>query len=185
MDAVRVAHPGKRVELWFQDEARVGQKGRLRHRWWIRGERAPGICDRRFEWAYIFGAVRPATGDDFGLVLPTVSTEAMQVFLDGFAATLAPDAHAIMVLDQAGWHGAKALAVPPNLTLAPLPPYSPELNPVERIWLFLRENDLSLRVLADYDAVVDACCAAWNALFADPSRVVSLTHYPWITEVCS
>ena len=129
--------------------------------------------------------MRPATGDGFALVLPTVSTEAMQRFLDDFAATLAADAHAVMVLDQAGWHGAKALAVPANLTLAPLPPYSPELNPAERIWLFLRENDLSLRVLSDYDAVVDACCAAWNALVADPARIISLTRHPWISRVCS
>ena len=90
-----------------------------------------------------------------------------------------------MVLDQAGWHGAKALAVPANVTLVPLPPYSPELNPAERVWLFLRENDLSLRVLADYDAVVDACCAAWNALVADPGRIISLTRHPWLSQVCS
>ena len=90
-----------------------------------------------------------------------------------------------MVLDQAGWHGARALAVPANVTLVPLPPYSPELNPVERVWLFLRENDLSLRVLADYDAVVDACCAAWNALVADPARITSLTRHPWLRQVCS
>lgn len=68
--AASEANPGKRVELWFMDEARVGQKGRTGFCWWVRGERPRGLCDRRFEWAYLFGAVRPATGDDFALVLP-------------------------------------------------------------------------------------------------------------------
>jgi hypothetical protein len=117
------------------DEARVGQKGRVCHRWWLRGQRPPGICDKRFEWAYIFTAVQPASGDDVTLVLPEVSTRMMNLFLAHFAQQLAADTHAIMVLDQAGWHGARALRVPDNVTLVPLPSYSPELNPVERVWL--------------------------------------------------
>ena len=144
-----------------------------------------GLCDRRYDWAYIFAAVRPATGDDVALVLPEVSTEAMQIFLDGFASWLAPDAHAVMVLDQAGWHGAKALRVPDNVTFVPLPPYSPEPNPVERIWLFLREGFLSLRTFPDYDAIVDACCQAWNQLVAEDGRIASLCNYPWIKKVAS
>jgi transposase len=129
--------------------------------------------------------VRPATGDGFGLVLPAVSTEAMSAFLERFSASLAPHVHAVMVLDQAGWHGAKALAVPANVTLAPPPPYSPELNPVEWIWDWLRENDLSLRVFDDLDAVEEACCEAWNKLVADPARIRSLTHHPWLRNVSS
>jgi hypothetical protein len=108
--------------------------------------------------------VRPATDQAFALVLPEVSTVAMNLFLDAFAETLAPDEHAVVVLDQAGWHVANALIVPDNLSLVPLPPYSPELNPVERVWLHLRERYLSHRLHADYDAVVDAACSAWNAL---------------------
>jgi transposase len=77
----------------------------------------------------------------------------------------------VLVLDRAGWHGAKALVVPANVTLVPLPAYSPELNPVERVWLYLRERFLSLRVFADYRAVVDACCTAWNRLVAEPGRL--------------
>ena len=100
---------------------------------------------------------------------------------------------AVLVLDGAGWHGARAraralaraLAVPPNVTLVPLPPYSPELNPVERVWLHLRERFLSLRVFADYRAIVDACCAAWNRLVAEPGRLRSLCDQPWIRKVAS
>jgi transposase len=167
------------------DEARVGQKGRVCHRWWLKGRRPPGVCDRRYDWAWIFAAVRPAGGDAFALVLPEVSTEAMQTFLDGFATRLPPEVHAVIVLDQAGWHGAKALRVPNAVTLVPLPPYSPELNPVERLWLYLRERFLSLRIFPDYDAIVDACCQAWNVLIAEPGRIASLCNYPWIAKVSS
>ena len=96
----------------------------------MRGERPRGLRQIGYEWAFLFGAVRPATGQGFALVLPEVSTAATQAFLDGFAASLAADAHAVLVLDQAGWHGSRSLAVPPNITLVPLPPYAPELNPV-------------------------------------------------------
>ncbi len=165
------------------DEARVGQKGRTGRRWWLRGERPRGLCDRRFDWAYIYAAVQPATGEDVCLVLPEVSTGAMSTFLAEFARALPAGQHAVMVLDQAGWHGAKALKVPDTVTLVPLPPYSPELNPVERVWLYLRERFLSHRVLDDYEAIVAACCAAWTAL--TPERLRSLTHQPWVQKVTS
>ena len=119
------------------------RQGRTTHRWWMRGERPPGLCDKRFASASIFAAVRPATGEDFCLVLPRVCTEAMDRFLLDFAATVPGDTHAVMVLDGAGWHDQRSVTVPPNVTLVPLPAYSPELNPVERIGLYLRERHLS------------------------------------------
>lgn len=185
MSAAAQAHSGKRIRLFFQDEARVGQKGRTCHRWWVKGQRPPGLCDRRFDWTYIFATVEPATGAEFALVLPIVSTVTMSLFLTEFAKTLAPDEHAVMVLDGAGWHGSTILAVPENITLVPLPPYSPESNPVERIWLYLRERFLSLQVWPDQDAIIQACCDAWNTLAADAQRIKSLSCYPWIREVIS
>jgi hypothetical protein len=183
--AAEVAHPDERVALWFMDEARIGQKGRLCHRWWRRGQRPPGRCDKRFESAYLFAAVEPATGAEVALVLPEATAAAMNLFLAEFGRSLPAGVHAMLVLDRAGWHGAKALAVPGNVTLVPLPPYSPELNPVERVWLYLRERCLSLRVFKDYRAIVDACCAAWNRLVAEPARLRSLCNQPWITKVTS
>ena len=109
--AAAQANPGKRIRLFFQDEARVGQKGRTCHRWWVKGQRPPGLCDRRFDWTYIFAAVEPATGAEFALVLPHVSTVTMNLFLTDFAKTLAPDEHALMVLDGAGRHGSAALCL--------------------------------------------------------------------------
>jgi transposase len=146
--------------------------------------RAPAgaLRTKRFASACLFAAVEPATGAEVALVLPTVSTAAMSRFLAELSANLAPDVQAVLVLvlDQAGWHGARALVVPPNLTLVPLPPYSPELNPVERLWLYLRERYLSHRLLDDYEAVVDACCHAWTALTQEPGRIQSLASYPWL-----
>lgn len=98
--------------------------------------------------------------------MPTVSTIAMGLFLDGFSRSLEPDVQAVLV--------------PDNFTLVPLPPYSPELNPVERVWLYLRERLLSHRLMDDYDAVVHACCDAWNALAATPGRLRSLTSHSWL-----
>ncbi len=163
----------------------MGNKGRVCHRWWRTGARAPGLCQRGYQWAYIFSAVRPATGEDFTLVLPSVNAALMDLFLARFAATLAADVHAVMVLDGAGWHDPRALTVPDNLTLVLLPPYSPELNPVERVWLYLRERFLSLRLLDDTEAIIEACCEAWNALTAQPDRLQNLCAYPWITKISS
>ncbi len=159
----------------------MGQKGRVCHRWFTKGVRPSGLCDQRYTWAHLFAAVQPSTGQGFALVLPEATTRTMQVFLDQFAATLDADEHALMLLDQAGWHVARALAVPGNVTLVSLPAYSPQLNPVERLWLYLRERHLSHRLLDGYDAIVDACCAAWNQL--TPERLRSLTNYSYLQQV--
>lgn len=181
--AIAQKHPDRRVELWFMDEARVGQKGRTGHRWWLRGERPRGLCDRGFESAYIFAAVRPVSGDDLALILPTVCTETMQIFLDEFAARLATDAHAVLVLDGAGWHTSEQLRVPDQVSLVPLPAYAPELNPVERVWLYLRERFLSHCVFLDYNDILETCTHAWRALSSDTLR--SLTSYPWLKQISS
>ena len=163
----------------------MGQKGRTCYRWWVKGQRPPGLADKRFASASLFAAVRPATGEDFCLVLPRVCTEAMNRFLLDFAAAVPADTHAVMVLDGAGWHNQRSVTIPPNVTVVPLPAYSPELNPVERIGLSLRERYLSHRLLADYEAVVDACCRAWNALTAEPGRIRSLCAYPYLAKISS
>ena len=108
----------------------------------------------------------------------------MQIFLDRFAATIAADEHVAMVLDQADWHGARALIVPDNITPVPLPPYSPELNPVERVWLYLNERYLSHRLLPDYDAIAEAASRAWNRSSPkQDARLTAFCSYPWIPEV--
>jgi transposase len=90
--------------------------------------------------------------------------------------------HAVLLLDRAGWHCTSKLAVPDNVMLLPLPACSPELNPVERVWLYLRERFLSHRVLKDYAAILDAACTAWNRLLNEPGRLASLTSYAYLTR---
>jgi hypothetical protein len=174
---------GKPVEVWFQDEARVGQQGTLTRVWARRGTRPRAPRDRRYAWAYLFGAVCPERAIGAGLVLPHVNAEAMGLHLAEIGRHVAPGAHALVVLDGAGWHGAGDLTVPDNLTLLPLPPRSPELNPVENVWQYLRQNRLSLRVWPDYDAIVATCCEAWNALMATPDRLASITRREWAKAV--
>ena len=144
--------------------------------------RPPGLADKRFTSLYLFAACRPGTDEAFALALPEATAASMGVFLERFARELAPGAHAALILDRAGWHVARRLAVPANVTLVPLPAYSPELNPVERVWLYLRERFLSHRVLDGYGAVLDAACRAWNALTAENGRLASLTGYPHLLK---
>jgi len=106
--------------------------------------------------------------------MPSANTQAMQHHLDEIARTLAPKAHAVVVLDQPGWHTTGNLRLPEHLSLLPLPPKSPELNPVENLWQFLRHNKLSNRIFGDYEAILTAACDAWNSLLADPARITSI-----------
>ena len=181
MSATAGAHPqAERVELWFADEARVGQKGRVTHVWYARGVRPRAVRDLGFASAYLLGAVCPERDAGAALVLPKVAPRAMALMRAEVSQVLPPRTHAVVVLGRAGRHTADDLAVPPNLTLVPLPACSPELNPVEKVWRYLRDRHLSPRLFRDRDAVVDACCAAWNRLLAEPGRLRSLTAFPWL-----
>jgi transposase len=160
-------------------DARVGQQGTLTRVWARRGTRPRAPRDTRTQWAYIFGAVCPERGAAAGLVLPTVNTQAMNAHLAEISRSVAPGAHAVLVLDGAGWHGSDALVVPDNLSLLTLPPYSPELNPVENVWHYLRANWLAISVFDSYDAILDACCTAWNRFANDPKTVTSITERSW------
>jgi hypothetical protein len=139
------------------------------------------VRDLRHQAAYLFGAVCSERDAGVALALPTVSAAAMQAMLDELSQAVAPDAHAVVLMDRAGWHIAKNLAIPANLTPRFLPPYSPELNAIERVWLYLRERFLSHRLWPGYDDILDACCAAWNALLAETGRIRSLYALDWAT----
>ena len=103
----------------------------------------------------------------------------MQAHLEEISAAVASNAHAVVILDQAGWHLSGRLDMPANITLVPLPPRSPELNPQENIWQFIRDNWLSNRIFASYDDVVDHCCHAWNKLIDQPWRIMSIGLRDW------
>jgi len=107
--------------------------------------------------------------------MPRADTPAMSAHLAEIARTVAPGAHAVVVLDGAGWHASKALVVPTNLTLVPLPPYAPELNPIENVWAYLRANRLAISVMDTWNDIVARCCEAWNFFAVDPAHVRSIT----------
>jgi len=171
--------PDTPVEVWFQDEMRVGQKNKLTYRWARKGSRPRAAHDQRTQSTYLFGAVCPDRGAGAALVLPACNCEAMQLHLDEIATKVALGAHAIILLDQAGWHGAKALVVPNNISLVPLPPGAPELNGQENIWQFMRQNWLSNRIFKSFDDIVDHCCYAWNTLIDQPWKVMSIARRDW------
>ena len=179
MAAIEKQVGGKPIEVWFQDEARIGQKNNITRRWARRGTRPSAPNDQRTASTYIFGAICPAEGKGAGLVLPRCTTEAMALHLTEISATVAAGAHAILLLDKAGWHISKALPVPVNITLVPLPAKSPELNPVENIWQFMRDNWLSNRVFESYEDIVDHCCFAWNKLIDQPWKIMSIGLREW------
>ena len=130
--------------------------------------------DHRFASAYLFGAVCPARGTGAAVIMPDANVEAMNEHLAEISRTVSVGAIALLVLDGAGWHKSPRLKVPDNIVLLSLPAYSPELDPVENIWEFLRGNYLSHRVFDDYEAILKACAQAWNALMNLPDTITSI-----------
>ncbi len=165
--------------MWFQDEARIGQKNKITRRWARRGTRPSAPHDQRTRSAHIFGAICPNEGKGAALVLPSCNTAAMNLHLVEISRAVALGAHAVLVMDQAGWHTSTKLAVPDNITILALPPRSPELNPVENVWQFIRDNWLSNRVFQSYEDIVDHCCSAWNRLIDQPWKIMSIGQRTW------
>ncbi len=120
------------------------------------------------------------TGESSALITPTVNTDYMNEHLRFISEQVGPNRHIVLVLDQAGWHVSKSLKVPNNITLLHLPPYSPELNGIERLWAYLKNHYLSNRIFADHNALWDDCVAAWNRL--NPQRLASICHTDWVAQ---
>ncbi len=158
----------------------MGQQGTLSYVWAPRGSRPARVRDCRRQNAYLFGAICPERAVGAAIVMPRVSSDAMALHLEEISKQVDASAHAVLVCDGAGWHrpGGR-LRVPENITLLRLPPYAPELNPMENVWEYLRGNQLSMTVWRTYNAILDACCHAWNSLMKDAKRITSITTRPW------
>ena len=167
------------IEIWFQDEARIGQKNGLVRQRARRGSRPRQPADQRYENAYLFGAICPARGTGAALVLPHADTEAMQLHLDEIYRNVATGAHAVLILDRAGWHTTNNLGLPANITPIFLPSRAPELNPVENVWQYLRANWLSNRVFDTYEAIIEAACNAWQNPTVRPETITSIGMRDW------
>lgn len=168
------------IDIWFQDEARVGQRGTMTRTWSPKGTRPRIIRQQQFEYAYIFGAFCPARDEAVGLILPYANTHSMLAHLKEISASIPEGRHGVLVLDQAAWHTTSKVDIFENLTMISLPPASPELNPAEQVWQQLRDNWLANRCYDGYEAIVEACCDAWNNFVDTPNRVRNLCSRDWI-----
>ena len=181
---LKAANPGTAVEVWAEDEARLGLKPITRRVWWLRGCR-PRSCGRtRYEWVYVYGFARPATGQTFTVLLPRVNVARMADALAAFAAHADPGGKKLLVVvvDNAGWHRAKRLPVPTNVRLHFLPPCTPELQPVEPFWALVREavaNDTFDR-LADLRRVIRRRC---RRLAEDRATVLGAVGFRWAARM--
>jgi hypothetical protein len=170
------------VEIWFQDEARVGQKGSLSYVWAPIGSCPAMVRDNRHDTAYIFGAICPARAVGAAIITPTVNTECMNLHLAEISTQVAPGSVAALICDGASWHQrAREIKLPANIVLLPLPPYAPELNRMENVWEYLRGNKLSAGVWNSYDEILEACADAWNWFVNDRARIRSIGTRAWAT----
>ncbi len=178
---LKAAAPERAVELWCEDEARLGLKPIVRKVWALRGQRPVASNHTRYEWLYVYGFVRPATGQSYWLIVPTVNTKVMSLALAEFARDVGAgaDKQVVLVVDGAGWHRSSELVVPAGVELVVLPASTPELQPAERLWPMLREAvaNRSFESLDDLqDGLVERCLQ-----LAEQSDVVqAATNYHWL-----
>lgn len=178
---MREKHPDKRVEVWLQDEMRFGLQGTTTTVWGETGSRPKVIRQTEYQWCYVFGAVNPRSGNSSALVAPSVNTELMNRHLAFIAEEAGPPGagvHVVLVLDQAGWHRSKKLVVPESMTLLYLPPYSPELNAIEKLWGYVRSHYTSNRLYRDYEHLFEAASETCRQIGED--RIKSVCRTTWI-----
>ena len=145
----------KDVDIWFQDEARFGQQNQTTRVWAKKGTRPRVVKQQQFEYGYLFGAVCPATGQTEALITPLVNKAMMIQHLSQISKATPIGRHAVVIVDGAGWHTMDTAQPFDNVTLIKLPPYSPELNPIEQVWQWLRQHCLSNRVFTGFDDIVE------------------------------
>ena len=175
-------HPeAKHIEVWVQDESRVGQKGKVGRRWAEKGSNPTTLVHGGFKSVWLFGAFCAERDVGAALVVESVSTAAMNAHLAIIAQTVLPHNHAAVVVDGAGFHAqSNELVVPANMTLVTLPAHSPELNPAEGVWKFLKNGELMHRLYRTVNEIIGRCCSAWNSLVHEIGRIRSLCSYPWL-----
>jgi transposase len=182
IQAIAEAHPGQEVQIWHEDEARLGQQGTLTRVWARRGSRPRRVRQNGRTSLYILTAVCAAVGAAAGLIVPELNTAVVNLFLEQFSRQLAPGVHAVLLWDGAGYHVGKDLVVPANVSLIHLLPYSPELNPVENLWHYLRAHYWSNGVYRDYEALLEVATATWRMVCMDPEKIRSICAAPYLEE---
>ena len=177
--AVAAAHPQRRLRVYFEDESRFGQQGTTTRVWARRGSRPTAVRQTEYEYLWVLGVVCPETGKAEGLLSSCLNTEIINIFLQQFSKTLPVDEQAVVIWDGAGFHASHSLEVPENVTLLQLPAYSPELNPIENLWHYLKSHFWSNRAYKDFDALETAAIDAWHRAVLDPELMRTVCAAPY------
>lgn len=164
----------------FQDEAGFGRINKPKYCWCFKGLRPTVPCHHIREYRYAYGAVEPQTGESFFLVLPYCNTDCMNVFLQELSGAY-PNDFILLVADGAAWHKSKGLTIPANIEIFPLPPYTPEMNPIEQIWKEFRKRGFKNEVFQTLDKVMDRLCDVICSI--TPKTISSITHRSWIDGI--
>jgi len=168
------------VEVLLRDEAGFSQQGTIDLLWAKTGSRSRAVRQTKYERLYVVGAVCPESGVSAGLLSTTINSDVVNVFLKQFTKEVSHNVHILLLWDHVGFHTSKKLKIPENVTIVPLPPYSPEFNPVENLWYYLRSHYWAKRIYADYDALrLAAAVDAWQkaALNKETVKSVCFTKY--------
>ena len=185
LKAIAAEHPGKRLRVYFQDESRFGQQGTNTNVWAQRGSRPTAVRQTEYQYLWVIGAVCPENGHAEGLLSPKLNTDIINLFLGQFSETIPEGEHAVMIWDGAGFHTAKKLKVPENITLVQLPPYSPELNPMENLWHYLKSHYWSNRSYEDYDGLEEAAMTAWQTAVLNEDLMRTVCAAPYLERATS
>jgi len=161
----------------FQDEAGFGRINKPKHCWCFPGLRPTVPCHHIREYRYAYGAVEPLTGESFFLVMPYCNTVCMNLFLQKLSDEN-PEDYIVLCCDGAAWHKANALIIPHNIELFFIPPYTPEMNPIEQIWKEIRSRGFRNEIFHTLDNVIDRLCETICALNAN--TIKSITARKWI-----
>jgi transposase len=181
IQAIAEAHPGKQLQVFFEDEARFGQQGTITRVWAPRGSRPRAVRQTQYTYLFVLVAVCAATGSVSALVMPELNAAVINLFLEQFARERPAGVHAVLIWDGAGYHTAGTLVVPPNVSLIRLPPYSPELNPVENLWHYLRSHDWSNRVYGGYEELKDEAVRSLCRVCLDAERMKTVCAADYVS----
>ena len=178
--AIADQHPDQELRVYFEDEARFGTQGTITRVWAPKGSRPRAVRQNGREWLYVLMAVCVGTGAASALIMPELNTAVLTVFLEQFARELPPGVHAVLIWDGAGYHTGGALVVPKNVSLIQLPPYSPELNPVENLWHYLRSHHWSNREYDGYSELKNEAVRSLCLVCNDTENLKSVCNADYV-----
>jgi transposase len=182
IDAIAADHPGREVRVYFQDEARFGTQGTITRVWARRGSRPRRVRQNGRQWLYVLMAVCAATGAASALIMPELNTAVVNLFLEQFSHGLPAGVQAVLIWDGAGFHTGKDLVVPGNVSLIRLPPYSPELNPVENLWHYLRSHHWSNREYEGYQGLQEEAIRSVRAVCQDAEKLKTICNADYVNR---